>query len=248
MKNQDLHRRHTRTYNRFLDERQYTLLEAMENVIEQVFRRQSQAFKINMSFSYILQNRETGEYRFFYASNNEQLLNIPKLIHNQEDLNKLLNHLASKYYPTFLKQHRPNSKWTLERIVNLRVIVYHVDFPLGRPPKLPAYIKHNRFIIGLEKMQRIRNDTRTISASSAVWPLVNLVKLITIAAEKQKNCSRSIVIISKLMPNHFKAYVLKSSRSWNSISKFNCMPCQCRKMKQPRHSTCQHFLTLKKFT
>ena len=41
MKNQDLHRRRTRTYNRFLDERQYTLLEAMENVIEQVFRRQS---------------------------------------------------------------------------------------------------------------------------------------------------------------------------------------------------------------
>ena len=102
IKNQDLHRRRTRTYICFLDEKRYTLLEAMENVIEQVFRHQSQAFKINMSFSYILQNCETGEYRFFYASNNEQLLNVPKLIHNQEDLNKLLDHLASKDYPTFL--------------------------------------------------------------------------------------------------------------------------------------------------
>ena len=123
----------------------------MENVIEQVFCHQSQAFKINMSFSYILQNCETGEYRFFYASNNEQLLNIPKLIRNQEDLNKLLDYLASKDYPTFLKQHRPNSKWTIERIVNLHVILYLIDFPLGRPPKLPAYIRQNRFIIGLEK-------------------------------------------------------------------------------------------------
>ena len=118
---------------------------------EQVFCHQSQAFKINMSFSYILQNRETGEYRFFYASNNEQLLNIPKLIRNQEDLNKLLDHLESKDYPTFLKQHCPNSKWTIERIVNLRAILYLIDFPLGRLPKLPAYIRQNRFIIGLEK-------------------------------------------------------------------------------------------------
>ena len=141
----------------------------MENVIDQVFRRQSQAFKINMSFSYILQNCETGEHRFFYASNSEQLLNIPKLIRNQQDLNKLLDHLASKDYPTFLKQHRPNSKWTIERIVNLRVNLYLIDFPLGRLPKLPAYIKHNRFIIDLGKMQRIHNDTRTISAFFAVW-------------------------------------------------------------------------------
>ena len=119
----------------------------MENVIDQVFRRQSQAFKINMSFSYILQNSETREYGFFYASNNEQLLNIPKLICNQEDLNKFLDHLANKNYPTFLKQHHPNNKWTIERIVNLHVILFLIDFPLGRPPKLPAYIQHNRFII-----------------------------------------------------------------------------------------------------
>ena len=51
IKNQDLHRRHTRTYNHFLDVRRYNLLEAMENVIDQVFCRQSQAFKINISFS-----------------------------------------------------------------------------------------------------------------------------------------------------------------------------------------------------
>ena len=151
IKNQDLHKRRTRTYIRFLDEKHYTLHEAMENVIEQVFRRQFQAFKINMSFSYILQNRGTGEYRLFYASNNEQLLNIPKLIRNQEDLNKLLDHLASKDYHSSLKQYRPNSKWTIKRIVNLHVILYLVDFPLGIPPKLPAYIKHNRFMIGLEK-------------------------------------------------------------------------------------------------
>ena len=130
IKNQDLRSLRTWTDICFLDEKRYTLLEAMENVIDQVFCHQSQEFKINTSFSYILQNHETGEYRFFYASNNEQLLNIPKLICNEEDLNKLLDHLASKDYPTFLKQHHPNSKWTIEKIVNLCVILYLVDFPL----------------------------------------------------------------------------------------------------------------------
>ena len=59
----------------------------------------------------------------------------------------LINHLLADY-PTFLKQHRPNSKWTIERIVNLSVIHYLIGFLLGRPPKLRTYIKDNRFIIG----------------------------------------------------------------------------------------------------
>ena len=197
IKNQDPHRRCTRTYIRFLDEKRYTLLEAMENVIDQVFCHQSQAFKINMSFSYILQNCETGEYRFFYASNNEQLLNIPKLIRNQEDLNKLLDHLASKDYPTFLKQHRPNSKWTIKRIVNLRVILYLVDFPLGRLPKLPAYIKHNRFIIGLDKNAK---NSQQYKDNLCFFRCLVIGKFGTTYKDcnrKQKNCSKSIVIISK---------------------------------------------------
>ena len=197
IKNQDLHRRCTRTYIRFLDEKRYTLLVAMENVIDQVFCRQSQAFKINMSCSYILQNRETGEYRFFHASNNEQLLNIPKLICNQEDLNKLLDHLASKDYPTFLKQHRPNNKWTIEKIVNLCVILYLTDFPLGRLPKLPAYIKHNRFIIGLEKNAK---NSQRYKDNFCFFCCLVIGKFGTTYKDsnrKQKNCSRSIVIISK---------------------------------------------------
>ena len=215
----------------------------MENVIEQGFRRHSHAFKINMSFLYIFQNCETGEYRFFYASINEQLLNIPKLIRNQEDLSKLLDHLASKDYRTFLKQHRPNSKWTIERIVNLCVILYLLYFLLGRPPKLPAYITHNRFIIDLEKYAHNSQRYKDNLCFFVVWELVNLGKCITTAPEKHKNCSRSIMIISKSMPNHFKVYLLKSFHSWNSFTKFNCMPCHCRKMKQSKHCTCQHFLT-----
>ena len=106
---------------------------------------------MNLSFSFILQHRETGEFRYHYASNNNQILNSPRLIRNQQDLENLLDHLASKDFPSHLKDQRPNTKWIIERIVSLRIHLVMTTYPLGNPPKLPDYIKNNHFIIGLEK-------------------------------------------------------------------------------------------------
>ena len=75
----------------------------------------------------------------------------PKLIQNQDDLNNLLNFLAAKDFPTHLRNQRPNTKWVLERIVNLQICVFPTTYALGNPPELPDYIKNNRYIIGLEK-------------------------------------------------------------------------------------------------
>ena len=123
----------------------------MEHAIEQVYRRQNHSFKINLSFSAIFQNRETQEYKFYYASNNTKLLDKPKLIQNQYDLNNLLNFLSAKDFPTHLRNQRPNTKWVLERIVNLQIRVFPTTYPLGNPPELPDYIKNNQYIFGLEK-------------------------------------------------------------------------------------------------
>ena len=75
----------------------------------------------------------------------------PKLIQNQDDLNNLLNFLSAKDFPTYLRNQRPNTKWVLERIVNLQIRVFPTTYPLGNPPELPDYIKFNRYIFGLEK-------------------------------------------------------------------------------------------------
>ena len=145
-----VHRR-SRTYNRYLNGEETTLNEAMEHAIEQVYRLQNHSFKINLSFSAIFQNRETQEYKFYYASNNTKLLDKPRLIQNQNDVNNLLNFLAAKDFPTHLRNERPNTKWVLERIVHLQIRVFPTTYPLGNPPELPDYIKNNRYIIGLEK-------------------------------------------------------------------------------------------------
>ena len=98
-----------------------------------------------------MQHRETGEFRNHYTSNNNQLLNFPCLIRNQQDLENLLDHLAAKDFPSHLKDQRPNTKWVIERIVSLRIHLVMTTYPLGNPPKLPDYIKNNWYIIALEK-------------------------------------------------------------------------------------------------
>ena len=145
-----VHRR-SHIYNRYLNGEETTLNEAMEHTIEQVYRCENHSFKINLSFSAIFQNRETQEYKFYYVSNNTKLLDKPKLIQNQDDLNNLLNFLAAKDFLTHLRNQQPNTKWVLERIVNLQIRVFPTTYPLGNPPELPDYIKNNRYIIGLEK-------------------------------------------------------------------------------------------------
>ena len=145
-----VHRR-TRTYNRYLNSEETTLNEAREHAIEEVYCHQNHSFKINLSFSAIFQNRETQEYKFYYASSNTKLLDRPKLIQNQNDLNNLLNFLSAKDFPSHLRNQRPNTKWVFERIVNLQIRFFPTTYPLGNPPELPDYIKNNRYIIGLEK-------------------------------------------------------------------------------------------------
>ena len=148
--------RRSRIFLRYSCHDRAPLIESIAHAIENIFQRQTNAFKINLSFSFILQHRETGEFRYHYASNNNQLLNSPRLIRNQQDLENLLDHLAAKDFPSHLKDQRPNTKWVIEHIVSLRIHLVMTTYPLGNPPKLPDYIKNNRFIIGLQKDEHSR--------------------------------------------------------------------------------------------
>ena len=82
IKDQEIRGRSTRTYLRYLNDQQGNLINNMQTVIKEIYHHQSHTFKINLSFSFILQHLETLEFRYFYASNNEQLL---LLIRNQQD-------------------------------------------------------------------------------------------------------------------------------------------------------------------
>ena len=120
-----LNRRRSRIYLRYLRHDRAPLIETIAHAVENIFLSQTNSFKINLSFSFILQHRETSEIRYHYANNNNQLLNSPHLIRNQQDLENLLNRLAAKDFPSHLKDQRPNTKWVIEHIVSLRIQLFN---------------------------------------------------------------------------------------------------------------------------
>ena len=105
------HHRRSHIFLRYLHHDHAPLIETIAQVLENIFLCQTNTFKINLSFSFILQHKETGEFRYHYASNNDQLLNSPRLIRNQHNLGTLLDFLASQDCPSHLKDQRPNTKW-----------------------------------------------------------------------------------------------------------------------------------------
>ena len=155
IRNSDIVNSRSRTYLRYLSHAATSFMEAITQALNNVFHRLNHSFKVNLSFLYVLQNCDTCECRFFCASNNLQLLRTPRLIRNQQDLNQLLDTLAAKDFPTLLKEKRPNSKWTIERIVSLHIHLVPTTYPLGKPPHLPDYIKDNANNFSLEKITNI---------------------------------------------------------------------------------------------
>ena len=61
--------RRSKVFLRYLNHSNSPLIETIAHILKDIFLRQINAFKINMSFSFILQHRETGEFRYHYASN-----------------------------------------------------------------------------------------------------------------------------------------------------------------------------------
>ena len=65
---------------------EHSLSDNIRDTFKSIFQEQGQSFKTNVSLSFVLQHRETDEYQFHYASRNNHLLSLPRLIHNHEDL------------------------------------------------------------------------------------------------------------------------------------------------------------------
>ena len=170
----ETYHRRSRIFLRYLNHSSSPLIVTIAHVLKDIFLRQTHAFKINLSFSFILQHRETGEFRYHYASNNNQLLASPCLIRNQHDLDNLLEFLASQDFPSHLKDQRPNTKWVTERIVSLRVHLVMTTYPLGNPPSLPDYIKNNRYIIGFGERSK---HCSTIQGPSLFLSLLGYCKI-----------------------------------------------------------------------
>ena len=70
------------------------------------------AAKVNLAFGFILKNMEDGGLRYFYAHENNTLLDISKLVCTHGDLAKLKEFLNKTDVIESCSRERINTKWT----------------------------------------------------------------------------------------------------------------------------------------
>lgn len=81
--------------NRVQDRYNFNLNDiSFPEMVRNIFTQQTSAFRINVSFGYILRNVETGELRYYHPSqHNARFFDFPHQVRNEEDLDNFLDDL-----------------------------------------------------------------------------------------------------------------------------------------------------------
>ena len=130
-------------------------MRVLNEPLGELFDEQTTAFKVNLSFGFVLREKESGRLRYYHSSNNccGRYLEEPSLITNRDDFESFLERIREPDILQWAVAQRPNSDWVCEHVTNATFFVNKiVQHPIGCVGvNLPDYVKHNKAIVGLEK-------------------------------------------------------------------------------------------------
>ena len=131
----------------------------LTKAFESVYENQTDSFKISISFSYILLNKETGELAFYSASrNNQRLFDDTNLITCDNDFRRVKNCIQNVDLES--RVIYPNTKFVYVKTTNVVFFLTKmVGSPIGAPVELPIYLKKNKGLISLVKSQNNQKKT-----------------------------------------------------------------------------------------
>ena len=104
----------------------------LANCAEGVFAMQTNAFKINAAFGFILVNSETNERRYYYSSGNTKIFESPFLVKDRASFETFYKALEEIDALEYARLQRPNSKWMVEAVCNLTFFMYKIRGPSNR--------------------------------------------------------------------------------------------------------------------
>ena len=86
-----------------------------------VFKGLESAAKVNLAFGIVLKNVEDGSCRFFYAHENNTLMERSKLVCTPDDITNLREKLHKMDIVDLCTRERANTIWKLYKLTNLTV-------------------------------------------------------------------------------------------------------------------------------
>ena len=110
-----------------------TLNETIVNgKLDHFFNNLKCAAEVNLAFGFILKNIEDAWFRYFYAHENNTLLDRSKLVCTHDDLAKLKDFPIKTDVIEFCSQERMNTKWRFYKLKSLTVLAALLkNVPMG---------------------------------------------------------------------------------------------------------------------
>ena len=113
---------------------------AVNNLTAQVFEQKLDCVldklkcvaKLNLALGFILKNNDNWKFRYFYAHENNTLLEQSKLVSNKNDMAKLKETLKKTDVIESSTKERSNTKWRFSKLTNLTIFAPLLkDIPMG---------------------------------------------------------------------------------------------------------------------
>ena len=120
-----------------------TLNETIVNEkLDHFFNNLKCAAKVNVAFGFFLKNIEDGGFRYFYAHENNTLLDRSKLVCIHDNLAKLKNFLIKTDVTESCSRERMNTKWRFYKLSNLTAFAFLLSKIFLWGAKTQSYPNH----------------------------------------------------------------------------------------------------------
>ena len=138
-------------------------VDSMMSHVEDIYEDSQFAFKLNISLGIILQQTETGSFRYFVPYHNETLFSVPIYVRNRRDLDRIRARLSQLDITEYCRRQRPETRWKPVLLTNIQYEIYNTSYPLGSGEKMPGYIMKSKSIITFYVILLLNATMRTIS-------------------------------------------------------------------------------------
>ena len=100
--------------------------------LDYVFKELKCAAKVNLAFGFVLKNIEDGMCRYFYAHENNTVMERSKLVCTSDDITNLKEKIQKMDIIDLSTRERANTKWKFYKLTNLTIFASLLkDIPMG---------------------------------------------------------------------------------------------------------------------
>ena len=104
----------------------------LNDKLDYVFKELKCAAKVNFAFRFVLKNIEDGMCRYFYAHENNTIMEATKLVRIQVDMTNLKDRMQKMDIVDNCTRERANTKWKFYKLTNLTIFASLLkDVPMG---------------------------------------------------------------------------------------------------------------------